>query len=85
MFVYILEPDRKQETASDSNRRNPEILPAGERDRLGIIPEQVASIKPAPSDAGEPARRLGCLCCALHQEEGAEGEELNEEREHLDK
>lgn len=88
MFVYILynlELNRKQETASDSNRSDPEILPACQRDRLGIIAEKVASIKPAPSDAGVTVRRSGGLRCALNEEQDAEGEGLNEGGEHLDK
>lgn len=76
MFVYILynlKLNRKQETASDSNRSDPEILPAGQRDRLGIIAEKVASIEPAPSDAGISARRSCGLRCALNKEQDAEG------------
>lgn len=83
--MYYLKLNREQETADDSNGGNSEILPAGQRDRLGVIPEEVASIKPAPSDAGVSARRLRGLCCALNKEQGAEGEELNEGGEHLDK
>lgn len=87
MFVYIvlLELNRKQETADDCNGSDSEILPAGQRDRLRVIPEEVASIEPAPSDAGVPLRRSGCLCCALNEEQGAKGEGLNEGGEHLDK
>lgn len=76
MFVYILynlELNRKQETASDSNRSDPEILPACQRDRLGIIAEKVASIEPAPSDAGVPLRRSGGLCCALNDKQDKKG------------
>ena len=83
--MYYLKLNREQETADDSNRGNCEILPACERDRLGVIPEEVASIEPAPCDAGVPARRSCCLRCALNQEQGAEGEELDEGGEHLDK
>lgn len=83
--MYFLKLDREQETADDSNRGNPEILPAGQCDRLGVIPEEVASIEPAPSDAGVSSRRLGCLRCALNGKQGAEGEELDEGGEHLDK
>lgn len=76
MFVYILynlELNRKQETASDSNRSDPEILPACQRDRLGIIAEKVASIEPAPGNTGVSARRSGGLRCALNEEQDAEG------------
>ena len=83
--MYYLKLNREQEAADDSNRGNSEILPACKRDRLRVIPEEVASIEPAPSDAGVPARRLGCLYCALNDEQGAEGEELDEGGEHLDK
>ena len=83
--MYYLKLNREQETADDSNRGNCEILPACERDRLGVIPEEVASIEPAPSDAGIPARRSCCLRCALNKEQGAEGEELDEGGEHLGK
>ena len=83
--MYFLKLDREQETAGDSNRGNPEILPARERDRLGVIPEEVASIEPAPGDAGVPARRSCGLCRALNDKQGAEGEELDEGGEHLDK
>lgn len=83
--MYYLKLNREQETADDSNRGNPEILPARQRDRLGVIPEEVAGIEPAPSDTGVSARRLSGLCCALNDKQGAEGEELNEGGEHLDK
>lgn len=83
--MYYLKLNREQETADDSNRGNRDILPACQRDRLRVIPEEVASIEPAPSDAGVPARRFGCLCCALNKKQGAEGEELDEGGEHLDK
>ena len=83
--MYYLKLDREQETADDSNRGNPEILPACERDRLGVIPEEVASIEPAPSDTGVSSSRFCCLRCALNDKQGAEGEELNEGGEHLDK
>ena len=83
--MYYLKLDREEETADDSNRGNPEILPAGQRDRFRVIPEEVASIEPAPSDTGVSARRLCCLRCALNQEQGAEGEELDKGGEHLDK
>ena len=83
--MYYLKLNREQETADDSNRGNCEILPACKRDRLRVIAEKMASIEPAPCDAGVPARRFGRLCCALNQEQGAEGEELDEGGEHLDK
>ena len=83
--MYYLKLNREQETADDSNRGNCEILPACERDRLRVIAEKVAGIEPAPGNAGIPARRFGCLCCALNQEQGAEGEELDEGGEHLGK
>ena len=83
--MYYLKLDREQETAYDSNRGDSDILPAGEHDRLRVIPEEVASIEPAPSDAGVSARRSCGLCCALNKEQGAEGEELDEGGEHLDK
>lgn len=84
MYVY-LKLNREEETADDSNRSDSEILPARQRNRLGVIPEEVASIEPAPGDTGVSARRLCCLRCALNDEQGAEGEELNEGGEHLDK
>lgn len=83
--MYYLKLDRKEETADDSNRGNSEILPACERDRLGVIPEEVASIEPAQRDTGVSSCRLGGLRCALNQKQGAEGEELDEGGEHLDK
>ena len=83
--MYYLKLDREQETADDSNRGNSEILPACKRDRLRVIPEEVASIEPAPSDAGVPARRSCGLYCALNDKQGAEGEELDEGGKHLDK
>ena len=83
--MYYLKLNREQETADDSKRSDSDILPACERDRLRVIAEKVAGIEPAPGDAGIPARRLGCLYCALNQEQGAEGEELDEGGEHLDK
>ena len=83
--MYYLKFDREQETADDSNRSDSDILPSCQRDRLRVIAEEVASIKPAPSDAGVSARSLCGLCCALIQEQGAEGEELDEGGEHLDK
>ena len=76
--MYYLKLNREQETAGYSNRGNPEILPAGQRDRLRVIAEMVASIEPAPSDAGVPARRSCGLCCALNDKQGAEGETLCE-------
>ena len=82
--VY-LKLNREQETADDSNRGNREILPARQRDRLRVIAEKMASIEPAPCDAGVPARRSCGLCCALNKEQGAEGEELDEGDEHLGK
>lgn len=82
--VY-LKLNREQETADDSNRGNPEILPACQRDRLRVIAEKMAGIKPAPGDAGVPARRSCGLCCALNDKQGAKGEELDEGGEHLDK
>ena len=83
--MYYLKLNREQETADDSKRSDSDILPACQRDRLRVIPEEVAGIEPAPSDAGIPARRFGRLCCALNKEQGAEGEELDEGGEHLDK
>ena len=83
--MYYLKLNREQEAADDSKRSDSDILPACQRDRLRVIPEEVASIEPAPSDAGIPARRFGRLCCALNKEQGAEGEELDEGGEHLDK
>ena len=83
--MYYLKLNREQETADDSNRGNCEILPACKRDRLRVIPEEVAGIEPAPSDSGVPSRRLDGLCCALNDKQGAEGEELDEGGEHLDK
>ena len=38
--MYYLKLDREEETADDSNRGHSEILPACERDRLGVIPEE---------------------------------------------
>lgn len=83
--MYYLKLDREEETADDSNRGHPEILPACERDRLGVIPEDVASIEPAPSDTGVSSRRFSGLCCALNEEQGAEGKELDEGGKYLDK
>ena len=83
--MYYLKLNGEQETAGDSNRGNSEILPACQRDRLGVIPEEVASIEPAPSDTGVSARRLCCLRCALNDKQGAEGEELDKGGEHLNK
>ena len=83
--MYYLKLNREQETADDSNRGNCEILPACERDRLGVIAENMAGIEPSPSDAGVPSRRSCGLCCALNKEQGAEGEELDEGGKHLDK
>ena len=83
--MYYLKLNREEETADDSNRGHSDILPAGQRDRLRVIAEYVAGIKPAPSDAGVPARRSCGLCCALNKEQGAEGEELDEGGKHLDK
>ena len=83
--MYYLKLNREQETADDSNRGNREILPACQRDRLRVIPEEVAGIEPAPCDAGVPARRSCCLRCTLNKEQGAEGEELDEGGEHLGK
>lgn len=83
--MYKLKLNREEETADDSNRGHPEILPPGQRDRLGVIAEEMAGIKPAPGDAGVSARRSCGLCCALSQEQGAKGEELDEGSEHLDK
>ena len=83
--MYYLKLNREQETADDSKRSDSDILPACQRDRLRVIPEEVAGIEPAPGDAGIPARRFGCLCCALNKKQGAEGEELDEGGEHLDK
>ena len=83
--MYYLKLNREQETADDSKRSDSDILPACERDRLRVIAEKVAGIEPAPGDAGIPARRSCGLCCALNKEQGAEGEELDEGGEHLDK
>ena len=83
--MYYLKLNREQETADDSKRSDSDILPACQRDRLRVIAEKVAGIEPAPGDAGIPARRFGCLCCALNNKQGAEGEELDEGGEHLDK
>lgn len=83
--MYYLKLNREQETADYSNRGYPEILPPGQRDRLRVIAENMAGIEPAPSDSGVPARRSCGLYCALNKEQGAEGEELNEGGEHLDK
>ena len=83
--MYYLKLNREQETAEDSNRGDSQILPARQRDRLRVIAEMVSGIKPAPSDSGVPARRSCGLCCALNDKQGAEGEELDEGGEHLDK
>ena len=83
--MYYLKLNREQETADDSKRSDSDILPACERDRLRVIAEKVAGIEPSPSDAGEPARRSCGLYCALNDKQGAEGEELDEGGEHLDK
>ena len=83
--MYYLKLNREQETADDSKRSDSDILPACERDRLRVIAEKVAGIEPAPCDAGVSARRSCGLCCALNKEQGAEGEELDEGGEHLDK
>lgn len=83
--MYYLKLEREEETADDSNRGHSEILPACERDRFRVIAEEVASIEPAPRDTGVSSRRLGCLRCALNGKQGAEGEELDEGGEHLDK
>lgn len=83
--MYYLKLDREQETADDSNRSDSEILPPGQRDRLRVIPEEVAGIEPAPSNAGVSARSLRGLCCALNDKQDAEGEELDEGGKHLDK
>ena len=83
--MYFLKLNREQETADDSNRGNSDILPARQRDRLRVIAEDMAGIKPAPGNAGVSARRLCGLCCALNDKQGAEGEELDEGGKHLDK
>lgn len=83
--MYYLKLDREEEAADDSNRGNREILPPRQRDRLGVIPEEVAGIEPAPGDTGVSSCRLGCLRCALNDKQGAEGEELDEGGKHLDK
>lgn len=83
--MYYLKLNREEETADNSKRSDSDILPAGQRDRLRVIAEYVAGIKPAPGDAGVSARRSCGLCCALSQEQGAKGEELDEGSEHLDK
>ena len=64
--MYYLKLNREQETADNSDRSDSDILPACQRDRLRVIPEEVAGIEPAPSDAGVSARSLCGLCCALH-------------------
>lgn len=83
--MYYLKLDREEETADDSNRGHSEILPACERDRFRVIAEEVASIEPAPSDAGVSSRRLSCLRCTLNDKQGAEDEELDEGGKHLNK
>ena len=83
--MYYLKLNREQETAGNSDRSDSDVLPACQGNRLRVIPEEVAGIEPAPSDAGVPARRFGCLYCALNNKQGAEGEELDEGGEHLDK
>ena len=83
--MYYLKLDREQETADDSNRSNSQILPPGQRDRFRVIPEYVAGIEPSPGDAGGSPRRSCGLYCALNDKQGAEGEELDEGCEHLDK
>ena len=72
--MYYLKLNREQETADDSKRSDSQILPSCQRDRLRVIPEEVAGIEPAPGDAGIPARRSCCLRCALNKTQGAEGE-----------
>ena len=76
--MYYLKLNREQETADDSKRSDSDILPACQRDRLRVIPEEVAGIEPAPSDAGVSARRSCGLCCALNKEQGTECETLGE-------
>ena len=83
--MYYLKLNREQETADDSKRSDSDILPACQRDRLRVIAEEVAGIEPAPGNAGVSARSLCGLCCALNNKQGAEGEELDEGGEHLDK
>lgn len=83
--MYYLKLEREEETADDSNRGNPEILPTRQRDRLGVIPEEVAGIEPAQRDTGVSSRRFRGFRCALNDKQGAEGEELNEGGKHLDK
>ena len=83
--MYYLKLNREQETADDSKRSDSDILPACQRDRLRVIPEEVAGIEPAPSDSGGSSYHSCGLYCALNKEQGAEGEELDEGGEHLDK
>ena len=83
--MYFLKLNREQETAGNSSRGETEILPPRQRDRLRVIPEEVASIEPAPGDAGVSSCRLNGLCCALNKKQGAEGEKLDEGGEHLNK
>ena len=87
MFVYyvILKTDGEEKEEGERHRSNSQILPPGEHDSFRVIPEYVAGIEPAPGDAGVSARRSCGLCCALNKEQGAEGEELDEGGEHLDK
>ena len=83
--MYFLKLDREQETADDSKRSDSDILPACQRDRLRVIAENMAGIEPSPGDAGGSFRRSCGLRCALNDKQGAEGEELDEGGEHLDK
>lgn len=87
MFVYyvILKTDGEKKEEGERHRSNSQILPARQRDRFRVIPEEVAGIEPAPGDAGGSSRRSCGLRCALNDKQGAEGEELDEGCEHLDK
>ena len=87
MFVYyvILKTYGEEKEEGERNRSNSQILPARQRDRFRVIPEYMAGIEPAPGDAGGSSRRSCGLCCALNDKQGAEGEELDEGGEHLDK
>ena len=82
--VY-LKLDREQETADNSDRSDSDILPACQGNRFRVIPENVSGIEPAPGDAGATVSRLCCLCYALKNKQSADGEELDEGGEHLDK
>ena len=87
MFVYyvILKTYGEEKEEGERNRSNSQILPPGQRDSFRVIPKYVAGIKPAPSNAGGSSRHSCGLRCALNDKQGAEGEELDEGGEHLDK